>query len=239
MVKLGLGATLGLSGLAIIGILAFVFRDKISDFFSNITGGLEGAKEIGETTKILNENFQGFLTGVQDLASGKTFEGFEFPKLELPSFDFSFLFPKTPLTEAEQFDFSGLEGGVSPEPTGLTPDPFRDAERFAKDFPEPFIPIVPPPDPIMQPVSQLNIGQEQPFTEAPLGALSLSAIIDKFMVTASQAANIKFIAQQGGDPFADPSNIFGENPPAVTPGFQGLTPEQIFAQLVGGNIQNF
>jgi len=112
----------------------------------------------------------------------------------------------------------------------LTPDPF-----------------IGPPQPTFEgPQSnlfnqgQLNIGQEQPFTEAPLGALSLSAIIEKFMVTASQAANIKFIAQQGGDPFALAGNIFGENPPAVSdPQFQGLTPEQIFAQLVGGNIQNF
>lgn len=89
--------------------------------------------------------------------------------------------------------------------------------------------------------SQLNIGQEQPLTEAPLGALPLSQIIDKFMVTASQAANIKFIAQQGGDPFATPENIFGENPPAVTAGlgFEGLTPEQIFEQISGGVISNF
>jgi len=98
--------------------------------------------------------------------------------------------------------------------------------------------IVTPAEP--EPTSALNIGQEQPFTEAPLGALSLSAIIDQFMVTASEAANIKFIAQQGGDPFAEPSNIFGENPPAVSDSqFQGLTPEQIFLQLVGGNISNF
>jgi len=91
-----------------------------------------------------------------------------------------------------------------------------------------------------EPTSQLNIGQEQPFTLAPLGAQTLSSIIDRFMVTASQAANIRFISQQGGDPFADPSNIFGENPPAVSdPQFQGLTPEQIALRLTGGNISNF
>jgi len=88
--------------------------------------------------------------------------------------------------------------------------------------------------------SQLNLGQEQPFTLAPLGAQTLTSIINEFDVTASQAANIKFISQQGGDPFATPENIFGGNPPAVSdPMFQGLTPEEIALQLTGGNISNF
>ena len=55
------------------------------------------------------------------------------------------------------------------------------------------------------------------------------------MVTASQAANIKFISQQGGDPFAEPSNIFGENPSAVSsPEFQGLSLSEIAAQIGQG-----
>jgi len=74
--------------LAAIGIGLFLFRDKISNFFSQITGGVEGAAEIGETAGILNENFQGFLTGVQDLTSGKFLEGFEFPEIKLPDFNF-------------------------------------------------------------------------------------------------------------------------------------------------------
>jgi len=87
--------------------------------------------------------------------------------------------------------------------------------------------------------------------ETPIENLSLSQIIDKFGVTASQASNIKAIA---GDDFGDFD--FGTNTGlgigSVIPGlpgiqesnvsdpqFQGLTPQQIFLQLVGGNIQNF
>jgi len=148
-----------------------------------------------------------------------------------------------------------LSEGATPqdiaEIIGIDPtDPNQDPTKFLPPVEEPqiisplginltpFLGLEPTPDPT--PTSQLNLGQEQPFTEAPLGALSLSAIIDKFMVTASQAANIKFISQQGGDPFATPGNIFGENPPAVAdPQFQGLTPEEIALSLTGGNISNF
>jgi len=84
--------------------------------------------------------------------------------------------------------------------------------------------------------------------ETPIQNLSLSQIIDKFMVTASQAANLKAIAQgftpeeeaflQGS---GDVGGFFtGFNPPAVSdPQFQGLTPQQIALQLTGGNISNF
>jgi len=68
------------------------------------------------------------------------------------------------------------------------------------------------------------------------------------MVTASQAANLKAIAQgftpeeeqflQGSQ---DVGGFFtGFNPPAVSdPQFQGLTPQEIALRLTGGNIQNF
>jgi len=85
-------------------------------------------------------------------------------------------------------------------------------------------------------------------TETPIEFLSLSQIIDKFMVTASQAANLKAIAQ-GFTPeeqaFLDqgPIDVGGftsGGPPAVSdPQFQGLSPEEIFKQLVGGTISNF
>jgi len=83
--------------------------------------------------------------------------------------------------------------------------------------------------------------------ETPIQNLSLSQIIDKFMVTASQAANLKAIAT-GFTPeeqefLGGPQDIIGFtgfNPPAVSdPQFQGLTPEQIALQLTGGNISNF
>jgi len=73
----------------------FIFRDKISGFFSDITGGAETAAEIGETVGVLNENLLGNLKGIQDILSGDIFKDFKFPELptiELPTFDFSNLF---------------------------------------------------------------------------------------------------------------------------------------------------
>jgi len=84
--------------------------------------------------------------------------------------------------------------------------------------------------------------------ETPLANLSLSQIIDKFMVTASQAANLKAIDigftpeetefLQGS---GDIGGFFtGFNPPAVSDQqFAGLTPEEIALRLTGGNISNF
>jgi len=208
MVKLSLGpgAALGIGGIAVIGILLFVFRDKISEFFSNITGGVEGASQIGKTVGILNENLQGNLTGIQDILSGKIFEDIQLPTLPDSNFfsDFfsgitDFFKPQQPLTEAEQFDFSSLQGGVSPEPTGIPAEPFRDAAIFAADFPEPFVPIAPTPEPIFVPPTTLPTG----FTGAgpsfeggtirPISDEScqtLSCVIDRNPgISASQAAD--------------------------------------------------
>jgi len=151
-------------------------------------------------------------------------------------------------TNPTPVDFALSEGLPLPPltPEEIALDPNLDPTKFLPPDLTPDLPpiatipfaVVTPAEP--EPISALNLGQEQPFAEAPLGALSLSAIIDMFDVSASKAADIKFISQQGGDPFASGGNIFGENPPAVSdPQFQGLTPEQIFMQLVGGNISNF
>lgn len=72
MVKLGLGATLGLSGIAIIGVLAFVFRDKISDFFSTITGGAEAASTASEITNTALDTLQGSQQGILDTLNSLT-----------------------------------------------------------------------------------------------------------------------------------------------------------------------
>jgi len=83
--------------------------------------------------------------------------------------------------------------------------------------------------------------------ETPIANLSLSQIIDKFGVTASQAANLRAIdigftpeeeefLQGSGDIFG----FTGFNPPAVSDfQFQGLTPQEIALRLTGGNISNF
>jgi len=154
------------------------------------------------------------------------------------------------------------------EPVGMDPklalEP-SDAELFAKDFPEEFKDLTPVQqflvtDKGFDISSFLTQEPTQQFTgggvgfiggsifETPLENLSLSQIIDMFNVTASQASNLKAIAQgftpeeelflQGSQ---DVGGFFtGFNPPAVSdPQFQGLTPEQIALILTGGNIQNF
>jgi len=121
MVKLGLGATLGLSGLAVIAVLAFVFRDKISNFFSNISGGVEGAQEIGETVGLLNRNFQSNLTATplpEDPLFGT--EGFftkigkSISEFKFPSFDFfpsASALPTEPQIETDlDFTSTGMAG---------------------------------------------------------------------------------------------------------------------------------
>jgi len=90
--------------------------------------------------------------------------------------------------------------------------------------------------------------------QTPIQNLTLSQIIDKFNVTASQAANIKAIA---GDDF--PSDfVFGTNTGGgigsvfetvkefeglggnvSNPVFAGLTLEEIANKITGGNISNF
>jgi len=89
--------------------------------------------------------------------------------------------------------------------------------------------------------------------ETPIANLSLSQIIDKFNVTASQAANIKAIA---GDDFGDfdfgtntgsgIGSVFGtiaalpfQQINVSNQQFAGLSAEQIALQLTGGNISNF
>jgi len=69
-------------GIAALGVIAFIFRDKISDFLSNITGG-------AATANILGENFLSNLEGTQNLLNSITdfFTNFEFPTFELPDFE--------------------------------------------------------------------------------------------------------------------------------------------------------
>jgi len=85
-------------------------------------------------------------------------------------------------------------------------------------------------------------GSILPFgTGQNIGDLSLSEIIDRFNVTASQAASLRSEAQG----FTPEEDVFlqgsqGFNPPAVSdPQFEGLTPQEIANRLTGGNISNF
>jgi len=241
---------LGTLGVVALGIGLFLFRDKIADFFS---GGLTG---LG---KAVNEGVGGI---------GESFAGFQFPSISLPEITFPdfniFAQQQSPLTEAQQFDFSGLVGGVSPVPTGEPADIFRDAARFAQDFPEPFVPR----DPVKEALTDTSIQVApslldqivKPFTgggvsfegggifETPIANLSLSQIIDKFMVTASQAADIRaqaigFTPEEqaflGQGQEISPLGALASEPAVSDPAFAGLTPEEIALRLTGGNISNF
>jgi len=72
-------------GIAAVGIVAFIFRDKISNFLSNITGG-------AETANLLGENLLGNLQGTQDLLNSITegFTNFQFPEFPNPFEGFNF-----------------------------------------------------------------------------------------------------------------------------------------------------
>jgi len=84
-------------------------------------------------------------------------------------------------------------------------------------------------------------------SEIPIERLSLGQIIDQFDVTASQAANLRAIAQ-GFTPEEESFLNIGQelsplgdfsSEPQTSQGFEGLTPEQIFLRLTGGIISNF
>jgi len=94
------------------------------------------------------------------------------------------------------------------------------------------------------------------ITETPLQNLSLSSLVDKFGITASQAANLKAISANDfggfdfgsntglgiGSIFKNPNleNILPSPSSNVSnPSFVGLSNTQIALQLTGGNIQNF
>lgn len=265
----GIGAFFNNPGVIILGALAVLllfFRGDIRNAFGSLGQGItEGIGGLGDINIQLPEfNFPDIKFPDITFPSfdfGGLFGGVQFPQFpNLPPggiegipLDPEGVNPPGAPTAPTPIDIILGEGGTVTNPI-LPDDPNQDPNRFLPPIPEegdpgfigptqPFLlpptPIAPTPEPVEQPLSALNIGQEQPFAEAPLGALSLSAIIEQFDVTASQAANIKFIAQEGGDPFAAPGNIFGENPPSISdPQFEGFSLEAI-AAAIGQPISNF
>jgi len=221
---------------------SFDFEFPSFDFeFPDIAGG--AADLIGG----LQADFDQFVKDSQtnlDAAGGGVSDFFGGLQSDFDNFIKS-LTPDQPLTQADQFDDSGL-AGIDLTPSGVPPPPFRDAERFAQDFPEVFI----PQDQAIFKLPEIESKDfpDQEFTgggvsfiggsitETPIGNLSLSQIIDKFGVTASQAANLKAEAL---DDFGDfdfgtntGSGIFGT--PTPQPSTQGLSAREIARLITQG-----
>lgn len=246
----------GLLALAALGIGLFIFRDKISGFFSDITGGAQGAAQIAETGGILGENLQSNLTGIQDILSGDIFKGFEFPKLEFPTFELpTFEFPNINLDLGKIF--------APRDPTDITETPA--AEGRADDRGRIFsTPIIDPIRTMLEGPTRILVPQadELGFGGGPsfMGGVttlgnniidSLSEVLSIFPgLTASQARdaleeNPGLTGSQFGLINPDVINISnafegGDTGPVTSdPNFTGLTPQQIATLLTGGNISNF
>jgi len=140
---------------------------------------------------------------------------------------------------------------VGPNPA-LALEP-SDAELFASQAPAPIIPVETTPLQSILPsgFEAFQVGDSgfvgAAINPTPIQNLSLSQIIDKFMVTASQAANIKAIAE---DDFGDfdfgtniggiiPAQFGGSDVNVSSSQFEGLSASEIANILTGGNIQNF
>jgi len=224
-------------------------QESQSNFFDNLLKGFTGG-EIPKPLKMVEDT--GLLTQEEVLACqcGSTITQDAFGNVQqlckvcdnavdaaLPSQDPAL---NIPLTEG----FVGGIGGGLLDFLGLTPaQQFVQDKIETEDLPEGFT---------GGGISFIG-GQINP---TPIQNLSLSQIIDKFNVTASQAANIKAIASDDFGDFDFGTNLglglgsvvaegeFMFRPPQFetnisNPEFQGLTPEEIALRLTGGNIQNF
>jgi len=219
MVKLGLGATLGLSGIAIIGILAFVFRDKISDFFSKITGGAEAVATAGDITNTALDTLAGNQQGIIDSFTGlNEFIANLFNQNQPPPETFT---PPVPNDQVivDPIDLNKCEcGGVIESQFGITFGVCNECQAppgfigpiepplipggIDNTFGSPPPPFIPAPEPApigsgLPPGFEINV---TPGSMVPGGSInetpitcnsSLGFIIDKLGVSASQAADIR------------------------------------------------
>jgi len=274
--------------LAGVGVALFVFRDKISDFFSTITGGIEAAATAGEISQGLLTNLQGNLTGTTNLLNQLTSDFGQFQQDVGTNFAsigdlFGNLFNQpppetfTPPVRTDEVivdpnDISNCEcGGVIESQHGITfavcnecqaqTQPIQDIlpnqPASISDFVNRFVLPIPIQENFnVQSDIEGNVfrGGGQSFiggsvTEIPVDRLSLGGIIDRFNVTASQAADIRARARDdfGGFDFGTNtgSGIGSLFPRDLNVGnvsddsFQGLTAQEIAQRLTGGVISNF
>jgi len=247
-----------LLALAGVGIALFVFRDKISGFFSDISGGVKGAQAFGETVGILNENLQGNLTGIQDIISGKVFENFEFPTIEFPTIEFpTFEFPDILGNIQEQ-----INNLINPDSGPITqPLPILDPVVVDETISNVARPIGAIDD---RTVAEFGTTIRVPIVDefglgggTFLGGVTtfgdnlvdtLSEVLNLFpSLTASQARdaleeNQGLTASQFRLANTDIINISSNEDQTLlnsSGDFTGLTPTQIAQLLTGGNINNF
>jgi len=220
--------------LAALGLGLLIFRDKISGFFSDISGGAEGAASVaalgGRAAEGINlqlDNLDNFFKGIEE---------FKFPTLEFPTIDFSNI-------------FGGENGTATETPIDITETPAAEGRASDRgritDVINSFLPL-----PILENTNVQTDIEGNTFqgggisfiggtvTETPIRFLSLSQIIDKFGVSASRAASLRAEAI-GFSPEEESFLGIGLNPPSVSGGFEGLTSQEIALRLTGGNISNF
>jgi len=270
----------------------FIFKDRISGAFGSLGEGIGDINiqlpeinlpeiKLPEITlpEIKLPDFTGLFAGLQEQQTDffKSFSDF-FTGGGIPQpqkmVEDTGLLPDPLVCECGSTIVQDAFGNVNQKcnecaPSGTPAAPFRDAERFAADFPEEFVEKTPSiltpvlePKPIAsflidEPLQQFTGGGvsfiggsifETPFD---LASSTLNDIIEKLGVSASEASSLRREAQ--GFPSTEtgfvPENFFGMldvlgstgiNPAAVSdPQFEGLSIEEIALRLTGGNISNF
>jgi len=268
MVKLGLGTKLGIGTLAALGILAVIFRKDITNFFSSLSGGAAGIKsvtDLGErATEGLNlqlDNLDQFFKDSETNINQFNLEKDQFFKDSQTNLDnffqggqdfFSNIFKGISETVTDPFIPKEESTDITETPAaiGRASDRDRIIPRTIEDFRN-------------QQNVQTDIEGNQfsgggvsfiggSVTETPIQFLSLGQIIDRFNVTASQAADIRARSDGSLEGFDFGTNTgraidlltraiglpstAGQTSNAE---FEGLTPTQIALRLTGGNISNF
>ncbi len=238
--------------IAALGVLAFVFRDKISSFASGITGGAKTVSNFGEVGQGLSENLLGSFEGIQDIFSGKIFEGIEFPQFEFPKFELpKFELPKFELLELIDDIFKPTEQGADITTTPAAVGRASNRGRLENTSSIPSMELLTGKNIQTEIEGNFQGGgisfQGGTIRETPIEFLSLGQIVDKFNVSASRAADIRAQAKNDFGDFEFGTNTFNDknipelqNIGAVSDdSFQGLTAQEIALRLTGGNINNF
>jgi Flp pilus assembly pilin Flp len=262
--------------LVAVAVAAGVGGFKLRELFGNLTGE--------NITQPITEAFSGVGESLGNVGStvGSVFQGPV--QQEVVSESFTNVPPeqRTPF-DALGAGLGGLFSGIgnifNTNPESVRPDPRVNGEAVSfgpalsqpesiNDFVNRFVPSQEPTPVVAEPISIQSEIEGQQFLggsigqgivggvvrETPIADLSLGQIIDRFNVSASEAANIQAIAEDNfgnfdfgtntgsgiGSVTTRPDinpNISGGN--VSNPEFAGLTAAEIAERLTGGNINNF